>query len=64
VISFLASQEASYVRGAQYTIGGGMEARMGGCAGAATERGTEGTNDEGHSKEGEKSDDKAQDRDT
>jgi NAD(P)-dependent dehydrogenase (short-subunit alcohol dehydrogenase family) len=53
VIAFLASKEASYVRGAQYTMGGGMEARIGGCAGRRPNVGRKGTNDEGHPKEGE-----------
>ena len=64
LIAFLASNPASYVTGAQYTMGREWKRE----SAAAQERrlnvGRKGTNDEGHPKEGEKSDDEAHDRDT
>jgi hypothetical protein len=64
VIAFLASKPASYVTVAQYTMGGEWKRESAGCAGRRPNVGRKGMNDEGHPKEGEKSDDEAHDRDT
>jgi hypothetical protein len=48
----------------QYTMGGEWKRESGGCAGRRPNMRRKGTNDEGHPKEGEKSDDETHHRDT
>jgi hypothetical protein len=59
VIAFLASKPASYVTAAQYTMVG--EWKRESAAAQDVDRNVGRTNDEGHTKEGDKSDDNTDD---